>query len=233
MNKTEALLQTISSAMTLQNETAIHISKARSDINDVNAILEQIRKKVKIIDGDLNKAENDTKELETKRDILDQRFKDNRKKLTNAEEEADKAEDSAKKVKSISEEVRGNYNETKMKLDDKVNMTNAVRERVMKLADGAVELFATANLKLQLLEDLKQKYIRNEEHVQDLLDELRKLEIQAEYIRDTMETYSSCHASCNPDVSEPICVTSLEELRNSEQQALAAHEQSIKNRDLP
>lgn len=230
MNKTRNVLDKLEEAMELQNSTTDNIAMARNEIEDVNTIIEQIKAKLNIIDRDLRKAGNDTDNLEKKKAMISDMFADNRKRLAEAETEAENAEKLANEVNKTSVTVEQKYDQTKDKLNDKINMTKIVQKRVQRLGDEAIELFAASALKLKQLNDLKTRYTKNEERVQDLLDQIKRLEIKGTTVRNRLQALSACHGDCNADIAQPICVSVLEQVDEEGKVRLKELEDAIKNR---
>ena len=78
--------------------------------------------------------------------------------------------------------------------------------------------------------ELKKKYNRNEERVQDLLDELRRLEIRVGSSRNKLQTLSACHSTCNAYILGNICEEKLKEEEDKEKNRLDAHDSRVRSR---
>ena len=78
--------------------------------------------------------------------------------------------------------------------------------------------------------ELKKKFNRNEIRVQDLLDELRRLEIRVGSSKDKLQALSACHASCNPNIGGAICTTEIENLDAKEKNSLDSHDNMVNSR---
>jgi len=216
MERTVGVVMKLNETMDLQTRTLKDINIARADINDVNAIIAQIQANADIMEIDLSTAQNQTNEIEIQNADVKDMFKKNRDNLENVEVDIVKAEELADKVEMQSEKLNKEYNSTKEKLDEKINLTENVRERVQNLSNDGVALFKTASQKLQILNDLKLKYRVNEQRALNLYDEIRKLEIKATYINERLKATSTCHASCNPLILDDFCASRYDAINNNE-----------------
>jgi len=216
MERTVGVVMKLNETMDLQTRTLKDINIARADINDVNAIIAQIQANADIMEIDLSTAQNQTNEIEIQNADVKDMFKKNRDNLENVEVDIVKAEELADKVEMQSEKLNKEYNSTKEKLDEKINLTENIRERVHNLSNDGVALFKTASQKLQILNDLKLKYRVNEQRALNLYDEIRKLEIKATYINERLKATSTCHASCNPLILDDFCASRYDAINNNE-----------------
>jgi len=216
MNKTERILGMLSQAAELQNSTAQMISVARANIGELLKLIEQIKAKQVILTDDLGKSDNETVKLEEKRDGVKAIFDENKRKLPEAEKEAERAEDLANQVNETSSKLRTKYDTVQQKLREKQEDVAKIKERLRLLGDGAIDLFQKALIKLELINELKKKYNRNEKRVQDLLDELRRLEIRVGSSRNKLQTLSACHSTCNAYILGNICEEKLKEEEDKE-----------------
>jgi len=66
--------------------------------------------------------------------------------------------------------------------------------------------------------------------VQDLLDELRRLEIRIGSSKDKLQALSVCYVSCNPNIGEVICTDEIEKLDRKEKNSLDAHNNLVNSR---
>lgn len=77
---------------------------------------------------------------------------------------------------------------------------------------------------------MKTRYTKNEERVQDLLDQIKRLEIKGTTVRNRLQALSACHGDCNADIAQPICVSVLEQVDEEGKVRLKELEDAIKNR---
>lgn len=229
MNKTERILGMLSKANELQNSTAQTISIARANIDELLKLIEQIKEKQDNIGKSLSQAESDVNDVEKRRDEVKSIFEENRKNLQEAEGEAAKSEDLAKQVNETSAKLNAKYDTVKEKLKEKQDYVKDIQKRLKTLADGAIDLFKSALVKLDLIDELKKKFNRNEIRVQDLIDELRRLEIKSEFSRNKIQELSQCHSECNPLATGDICTRQLADLEQQEKNALDAHNNMVKS----
>lgn len=74
--------------------------------------------------------------------------------------------------------------------------------------------------------ELKTEYSRNDIRVQNLLHELKRLEILAKFKQYKIDALSKCHVNCNPN-ADVICTDTLKELDTDENSELVKHNNTL------
>jgi chromosome segregation ATPase len=198
MAKADDVLDRLKKAQETQNNTRTLIKKANKDIDDAVNLVKKVQNSQLQIRNDLTNAEQALGPIQGKAKEAEQLFVKNKKDLDDTMVKVDKTDKLVKQAKDLKDQVETKFDDAQKKISDKEKLLDELRKRVKALGGRAIKLFETSELQMNTLDILHKRYLRNEERIKDLQDELRKMANQEIQIRDKMDVLLDCHAGCNP-----------------------------------
>lgn len=182
-------------AKTLQETSGEAVKKTRQRIKEVEDILAEL-------EINLNKALNKsvmsvrvTESMKKRLAPLEEKFKENEKLLIIAEMEVKKAVVISNNSKTEAENLKTKFEETKKRYDDRADEQKRFRERVEKVFSDANRVKISLTTKLQSIEG----FLKRRSELEDLIEKLKKLEIESKNKFCQVLLYSEFQYKCFPE----------------------------------
>lgn len=198
MADADGVLDRLKQAKATQDNTRKLIKKANDDIDNAAKLVAKTQEDQRNIKEELVKAEKKLNPIKAKEKEAETLFKNNKDDLDDATKKVEETDKLVEQAKESKDKVKNKFGDAQKKIEDKEKLLEALRKRVESLGNKAIKLYENSNIRMGTLDNLYEKYLKNEERIKDLTEELRKMAEQEKLIRKKMDVLSKCHVGCNP-----------------------------------
>ena len=223
MNKTQNILEKLAQTKDLQKAATTNVGATGKVVGKIAAVMRDMATKLQQAGTRVSEASANGARVRGETDNLKEKFRQNERKLTDAENEYKRANSKVIDVENAKDVIGEKYNETNAKLKGNQQMLDDVLKRIATLNERAKKAVSDVNIKMTDLTELTKKYKLNEKKTEDLSLKIRQVTIQAKFNRDRLRELSKCHATCNPAISTPICVDELKQVQIEEDREKAKY----------